>query len=74
MAPRSYEVETPSGMFRKNRRDIIHLPAEDISPERPESHDSDSHEMTSEDRLQSGESGEGLLSPHQLVPFNGVVV
>ena len=25
IAPRSHEVETPSGTFRRNRRDIIHL-------------------------------------------------
>ena len=38
-APRSYEVETPSGTFRRVRRDIVHLPAEDNSPRRPESQD-----------------------------------
>ena len=43
--------------------EIIHLPAEGISPTRPESHDSDSKETTSEDRLRSGESGGGSLSP-----------
>ena len=63
MDPRSYEVETPIGTFRRNRRDIIHLSAEDISPGRPESHDSDSEETTSEDRSQSGESGGVLPSP-----------
>ena len=63
IAPQSYEVETPSGVFRRNRRDIIHLPTEDVSPTRPESHDSDSDETTSEDRSQSGESGGGLSSP-----------
>ena len=63
IAPRSYEVETPSSTFRRNRRDIIHLPAEDISPTRLESHDSDSDETTSEDGSQSGESGGGLPSP-----------
>ena len=35
-------------MFRRNRRDIIHLPAGDISLTRPESHYSDTNEMTSE--------------------------
>ena len=39
VTPRSYEVETPIGMFRRNRRDIIRLPAENISPTRPKSHD-----------------------------------
>ena len=38
IAPLSYEVKTPSGTFRRNRRDIIHLPAENISPTRSESH------------------------------------
>ena len=63
IAPRSYEVETPSGTFRRNRRDKIHLPAEDISATRPESHDPDSDETTSEDWSQSGDSGGGLLTP-----------
>ena len=63
IAPRSYEVETSSGTFRRSRRDIIHFPAEDILTGRPESHGSDSEEMTSEDRPQSGESGGGLPSP-----------
>ena len=63
IAPRSYKVETPSGTYRRNRRDIIRLPAEDISPGRPESHDSDSDETMSDDRSQSGESGRGLPSP-----------
>ena len=40
-------------MFRRNRRDIIHLFTEDISPGRPESYDSDS-ETTSDDQSQSG--------------------
>ena len=26
IAPQSHDVETPSGTFRRNRRDIIHLP------------------------------------------------
>ena len=56
----SHEVETSSGTFRRNRRDIIHLPVEVISPTRPESHESDS-ETTSEDQLQSG--GELPSSP-----------
>ena len=63
MGPLSYEVETPSGMFRRKRIDIIHLSTEDISPGRPVSHDSNSDETTSEDRSESGESGGGLLSP-----------
>ena len=63
MAPQSYEVETPSSTFRINRRGIIHLPAEDISPGIPESHNSDSEETTSEDRSQSGELKGELLSP-----------
>ena len=63
IAPRSYKVETPSGTYRRNRRDIIRLPAEDISPGRSESHDSDSDETMSDDRSQSGESGGGLPSP-----------
>ena len=60
ITPRSYEVETPSCTFRRNRRDIIHLLVEDILPQRPESHDYESKEMTSEDRTQSGG---GFLSP-----------
>ena len=40
IAPRSYEVETSSSTFRRNRRDIIRLPSEDISPTRPKSHNS----------------------------------
>ena len=42
IAPRSYKVKSPSNTFRRNRRDIICLSAEDMSPTRPESHDSDS--------------------------------
>ena len=42
---------------------VINLFAEDISPEGPESHDSDSDETTSEDKSQSGESEGGLPSP-----------
>ena len=66
ITPQSYEVETPSGTFRRSRRDTIRLPAEDISPTRPESHDSDTDETMSDDRSQSGlsrESGGRLLSP-----------
>ena len=46
MAPRSYEVETPSSTFRRNRRDIIHFLTEDtcISPRRPEGQDFDSED------------------------------
>ena len=62
IAPRSYEVDTPISTFRRNRRDIFHLPTEDISPERPESHEYDS-ETTSDDKSHSGESGGRLLSP-----------
>ena len=62
IAPRSYEVETLSSAFRRDRRDIIHLPTEDISPTRLESHNPDSDETTSEDESQSGESGGGLPS------------
>ena len=60
IAPWSYEVETPSGVFRRNRRDIIHLPIEDLLPTRPESHDLESDKTTSENRSQSGG---GLPSP-----------
>ena len=63
MAPWSYEVETPSSMFMRSRRDRIHFPSGDISPGSPASHNSDSEETTSEDRSQSGESGGGLPSP-----------
>ena len=52
IAPWPYEVETPSSTFRRNRRDIIHLLAEDISPTTPESHKSDS-ETTSDSQSQS---------------------
>ena len=62
IAPRSYEVETPSST-RRNRRDIIRLPAEDISPGRPESHDFDSNETMSDDRSRLRESGGGFPSP-----------
>ena len=58
LAPQSCEVETPSGTFRRNRRDIIHLPAEVISHTRPESHESDSE--TTSDKL--SQSGGGLPS------------
>ena len=54
IAPRSYKVGTPSGTFRRNRRDIIHLPAKYISLGISESHDSDLNKTTSEDRSQSG--------------------
>ena len=63
IAPWSYKVETPSSTFRKNRRNIIRLPVEDILPTRPGSHDSDSDKITSDDKSQSGESGGGLPSP-----------
>ena len=70
-----YKVKTPSGLFRKNRRGIIHLPTEDISPESPESHDSDSDETMSDDKSQSEESGGGLPSPptHSLQRSDGVM-
>ena len=63
IAPLSYEVETPSGTYRRNRSDIICLLGGDISPARPESHDSDSDETISDDRLRSGESVGELPSP-----------
>ena len=51
IVPRLYE-ETPSDTFRRNRRDIIHFPTEDVSPTTPDSHEPDS-EMTSDDQSQS---------------------
>ena len=48
IVPQSYEVEIPSGTFRRNRRDIICFLADDISPRRSEGRDSDS-ETTSDD-------------------------
>ena len=47
IAPRSYEVKTSSGKFRRSRRDIICFPAEGISPGRPAGHNFDSDEATS---------------------------
>ena len=61
MAPRSCEMEIPSGAFRRYKRDIVHLSGENISPGRTEL-DSDS-ETTSEGQSHSGESGGGLPSP-----------
>ena len=69
IAPRSYEVKTPSGMIRRNRRYIIRFPAKNTSHGRPECHDSDSNETISDDRSQE----EGCRH-HQLIPFGGVVV
>ena len=63
ITPRSYKVEIPSCMFRRNRTDIICLLTEDISPGRPKSHDFETNEATSNDRFLSGESRGGLPSP-----------
>ena len=59
IVPRWYQVETPSSTFRRNGRDVIHLPAEDIFPRRPESHESDSEIIYEDQSL----SGGGLPSP-----------
>ena len=57
IAQRSYKVETSSDMFRRNRRDTIHLPGEEGSPG---VQDLD-QETTSHDPSQTG--GESLTSP-----------
>ena len=57
VTPRSYQVETPSGAFRRNRRDIIRLPTEEGSPG---IQDSD-QETTSDDQSRTG--GESRTPP-----------
>ena len=59
-------METPSGRFGRNSRDMIHLPTEDpdISLRRPESYDSDS-EMTF--NLMTNHSQEEGRHHHQLI-------
>ena len=57
IAPHSYKVETPSGTFRWNKRDIVCLPVEE-NPRRCWDPDP---EMTSDDQVQSG--GESFTPP-----------
>lgn len=37
VGPRSYQVDTPSGTFRRNRRDLIPIPRKEAPPGGPES-------------------------------------
>lgn len=64
VAPRSYEVTTPSGAtIRRNRRDLTAMPEQTRSPERPPSSDMTEHDSSDDTSIEDGnaEGAEALL-------------
>ena len=64
VGPRSYQVETPTGNFRRNRKDIIPIPRDEVLSGESESQDTEAD--TEADTVASGSPPQELsLSPRR---------